>query len=187
MQFRSLEDALSLVLTMSKKGPVSLERIIKIFSCKSECFILLFLSLVGFSVASFPYARIVVGGLSIYLGFCIGLGFNILLPDFLLQKKFRARFFVHSAKFGIWSIKKMRRFIRPRLEILCHHKVSRIVNGLLFASLGAAFAVTSAVGMAPLLLIISLFLLSLGLLEDDGFLVLFGYIEAVTAFAFLLI
>ena len=187
MQFRRLEDTLSLVLTMSKKGPISLERITKIFSSKSEYLLLLFLSIVGFSVVSLPYARIVIGGLSAYLGVCLALAFNLLLPDILLQKKFPSRFFVRAAKLGIWFIKKIGKFIRPRLEYLCHHKVARIANSSLIVLLGATLAITSAASVAPLLLLLSIFLLALGLLEDDGFLVIFGYIEAAAAFAFLLI
>jgi hypothetical protein len=77
------------------------------------------------------------------------------------------------SKTGTWIIKKCKRFVRPRMEKFCYGAVFKRLNGLVVLLLGLILALPLPIPFTNLMAAWTLFILTLGLLEDDGFLVIF--------------
>ena len=183
-QFRSLEDTLSLIQIMTQKGPITLGRVIKIFSYKTECFFLFILSLFLLCSFSITSINVILGLVTIWIGIGLTFSLPLWLPDSLLERKLPRSFVKKSAKWVSLLVKKTRGLIHPRMEALCHHNLSRFINGSVIFLLGVLLILFAVLTVPTIYLSVSLVFFSLGLLEDDGFLVLMGYIEL--AFAVLL-
>ena len=187
MHYRNLEDTLYLLGTISQKGTVSLERIFKVLSGKGRYFVIF--------VLSFPFCLpIQIPGMSTPFGVLISLiGLRILInkealfPQKLLNKKISSKLLKNISKKGLWIVKKLKKLIHPRLDLFCHTVISKYINGVLIVLLGLILALPLPIPFSNLLAAWSLFGICVGLLEDDGLFVVFGYILTLVTIAFLFI
>jgi hypothetical protein len=185
--YRSLEETFALIAEMASKGQVTVDRVFKILSVKKEYLILFLVSLICLLSSFIHYVEIPFGILVVALAVRLFWGASFWLPESILQKKVARKFVRRAARFGIWIEKGMKKIIKPRMPLLCHGKASRIVNATIIALMGTLLVVSGFMGSGSLFTSMSLLLISLGLLEDDGFVIAMGYVEAVFAIFMLLI
>ena len=79
----------------------------------------------------------------------------------------------------LFLLKKTKRLIHPRLNWMCRSPVMEVVNGLVVFILGLLLALPLPIPFSNLLAAWAIFLIALGIAEDDGLVVVFGYIVAV--------
>jgi len=156
-------------------GPLSLANIIEILSGKGRDIILLVLCLPFCQPFQIPGLSTPFGIVIGFIGLRMAFGKQIWLPQFLLRKEISAAFLKKFASKSLLLIKKMRRWIRPRYSWICHHPLLRIVNGMALFFLGIFLALPLPFPFSNLLAAWAIFTISLGLLEDDGLLLIIGY------------
>ena len=185
--YRSLEDSLAFFAEKTKKGSIDMERILKIFSGKGRDFIILLMSLPFCLPIQIPGLSVPFGLVIAFIGFRMIFGKHIWLPQKILKKEISSNALKKIAKIGVWFVKKMKKFVRPRMEQFCYGSVSKIVNGVLVVILGLLLAMPLPVPFTNLAAAWSLLFLSFGLLEDDGLFVVLGYGMTILTFVFLFI
>jgi hypothetical protein len=180
----SLLTILHSLLALTTRHPtLSLQQITKTLSAKGLPLLILFVSL----PSCFP---IQIPGLSTPFGLCLAfLSFSYLLskrlwlPRWLLKKTLPS----HSVKTLIKKTIKVtlwaKKFLRPRLLFLSTHPLFHALNGILIFLLALILALPLPIPLTNLLSAIPIFLLSLGLLEDDGIVLLVGYALSLGCFA----
>ncbi|MBM3207127.1 MAG: exopolysaccharide biosynthesis protein, partial [Chlamydiae bacterium] len=173
--YRNLEDTFRLFLEKSKKGSISLERVLKILSGKGKDFIIMLLAIPFCLPVQIPGLSIPFGIVIALMGLRVLIGGNVILPKKISQKQIPAKTMKRVAQSGIWIIKKFKRFVRPRMEQFCHSPIFKRINGLVIIILGLVLALPLPIPFTNLIAAWTLFLLTLGLLEDDGLLVIFSY------------
>ena len=182
--FRSLEDTLVLIGSMSSKGSVNLERILKILSGKGRFLLVLILSLPFCLPIQVPGLSTPFGLLISLLGVRIVIDRHVWIPNRILQKKISSSFLKNVSKKGLWVVKKLKKFVHPRYLKMCHGPFAHYFNGILIIILGLILALPLPIPFSNVLSAVSIFLICFGILEDDGLFVIIGYVtSAVTMVA----
>lgn len=184
-KFQSLEKGLHLVQERTQQGPLSLEDILHILSGRGRPLLLILLSL--------PFCQpIQIPGLSTPFGLAIAFialrtafGKHVWLPKKLQKKKISPKTISKITNTTLVVIKKIKRFIHPRLDFLCHSRIMEVLNGLTIAILGILLALPLPIPLSNLTAAWSIFIISIGILEDDGLCVLLGYIVLLLTLTFL--
>lgn len=184
-EHRTLEKNLAILLEKSRKNPtLSIEEILEILSGKGRSLILIFLSLPFCQPIQIPGLSIPFGLVIAFIGFRIAFGKHIWLPKKVLSKTISSITIQKIVQKSLVLMGKMRRFIHPRVKWLCASGPMQIINGLLIFLLGLLLALPLPIPLTNLAIGWSIFLISLGLLEDDGILLLLGYLTFLATLLF---
>jgi hypothetical protein len=174
--YRNLEDTFRLFEEKSKKGSISVERILKILSGKGKDFIIMLMALPFCLPIQIPGLSVPFGVIIALMGLRLMVGGNVWLPKSVLAKEISASKMKRISQTGIWILKKCKRFVRPRMEKFCYGALFKRLNGIVVLLLGLILALPLPIPFTNLIAAWTLFILTLGLLEDDGFLVLLSYV-----------
>lgn len=170
----SLESVFHSLLRRAKKSPsLSLNEVLAILSGKGRLLCILFLSLPFCQPLQIPGLSTPFGLLIAFFGMRMVFGKGVWIPKKLKNKKISSKKLQKIAIKGFHLLKKMRRFVHPRLLWTC--KLEKI-NGLLIAILGLLLALPLPIPLTNLVSAWALLLLSVGILEDDGVFILLGYL-----------
>ncbi len=182
-KFKTLEEAIVFLQKKAKTAPISLQEVLFHLSGKGRVLMLILLSLPFCQPLQIPGISIFFGLAIAFIGLRMAFGKNIWLPKRVLEKKIRYRTFKKITDKTLWLLKKMKRFIHPRLPWLCHSKFMHITNGLVICILGLLLALPLPVPFTNLSAAWSIFLMSVGTIEDDGLFIIFAYIMCLVTFA----
>lgn len=178
----SLAETFSEILKESSKKPVTVDRLLRLLSGRGYPFILLLLSL--------PFCQpLMIPGFSTPFGiviFFIGLRMSLnhrywWMPRWIGKKTIPHESLEKIVEKGGWLHQKLKRFIHPRLTWLSTNYAMRVFNGLLLALLGLFLALPLPIPLSNMVAGWSIFLISLGLIEDDGAFIIAGYVMTAAA------
>ncbi len=185
MKNRNLKENLALLLEKAQsQTAVSIGEILKILSGKGRLLVLILLSLPFCQPLQIPGLSIPFGLVIALMGFRMAFGKHVWLPKSLLSKTVPSATIKKIAEKYLKLMKKMSCLIRPRLEWLYSHKIIHVCNGLLIVILGIILALPLPIPFTNLPAGWAIFLISLGLLEDDGVFILAGYFVTLITLAF---
>ncbi len=175
LEVRGFEEDLSILLKRAEQTPsVSLKEILEILSGKGFSLMLVFLSLPFCLPLQIPGLSVPFGIIIVLLGLRINFGKQVWLPQTLLSKTISSSKIKKTAERLLKIMHKLRRLIHPRLQ-LTQLWALQIVNGWLIFLLGVMLALPLPIPFTNLLAGWSIVLINLGLLEDDGVVMLMGY------------
>ncbi len=187
-EYRTLEEHLAILLERSQKNhSLSIKEILEILDGKGCSLILIFLSLPFCMPIQIPGLSTPFGILIAFIGLQIAFRNHIWLPKRILLKTTSSATIQKIVNKSLQMMMKIRKFIRPRLNFLCKHKTMKILNGLLIFLLGLSLALPLPIPLTNLAASWSIFLVSLGLLEDDGIFVLVGYLTSFITLVFFIL
>lgn len=134
-------------------------------------------------VLSFPFCLPVpLPGLSVVFGLVLGfVGLRIAfarrpwLPRWILERPLRREILIGLANRLAAFEKRTSRMLRPRIVFLCRDVRMHRVSGILIALMGTLLALPLPIPFTNIPAALPVLLLGLGLLEDDGLFVIFGY------------
>lgn len=173
---RTLENDLDILLEMSRsRSSLSIMEIVGVLSGKGRALIIIFLSLPFCQPIQIPGVSILFGIIIAFMGLRIAFGRHVWLPKKMLSKTVHSKEIQKVAQKCLQLMKKMKRFVYPRMCWLSAHGTMQIFNGLLIFMLGIFLALPLPIPFTNLAAGWSILLLSLGMLEDDGVFVLLGY------------
>jgi hypothetical protein len=141
-------------------------------------------------VLSFPFClpvplpglSVVFGVVLAFVGLRIAFARRPWLPRWILERPLRREILIGLAKRLAAFEKRTSRMLRPRLVYFCRDVRMHRVNGILVAIMGALLALPLPIPFTNIPAALPVLLLGLGLLEDDGRFVIFGYAAAFFAF-----
>ena len=172
---QTLEESFVRLLEISQKRSVTIRMLFDILSGRGYPLLLVLLSLPFCQPLQIPGFSTPFGLIIAFMGVRLGFGHRIWLPQSVLDKKLSRTFLQKAITNCLWLIHKARRFLRPRLVIVCRHPFFHAVNGAFIALLGILLALPLPIPLTNLVAAWSILCISLGLAEDDGVVVCIGY------------
>jgi hypothetical protein len=182
---RSLEESLLFMLDMSSHEPLTFERLFDTLAGKGYPLLLILLSLPFCQPLQIPGFSTPFGLMITLVGLRMAFGHRIWWPQFILQKKISRTTLEKVVKKSIWLIKKMKKWLHPRWSWMYAHPGLHVVHGLVIACLGIFLALPLPIPLSNLIAAWSIFLMGLGLLEDDGLLISLGYLIGIVCLVML--
>lgn len=171
--YQKFEQAFLLLLKEANTKPISVQTVLTALSGKGKIFLLVFLSL-GF--AQIPGIAIALGLFIVYLGIRIAMGETFVwMPNYFLQKKIGSYFLVIVLKQILKMLNFMKNWSHPRHERITQKNTTRIINGLMIALVGLCLASCPPVPLISLLASLAIFFIAIGVLNNDGLYLIFGY------------
>ncbi len=184
--YQSLEERVLLLKQAAERTALSMEDILGILSGKGRLLILILLSLPFCQPIQIPGLSIPFGLIIAFIGVRISFGKHIWLPRRILSKTIQSSTLNKIIDKALWLIKKMKRWTHPRLIWMSTHPVMQVVHGLIFCTLGLCRALPLPIPFTNLASAWSIFIIALGLIEDDGLFILIGYLMALLTLLFLI-
>lgn len=171
----TLEQAILTLRKQMSRIPISVSKILYILSGRGRVLLAIILC--------FPFCQpIQIPGLSTPFGLAIALvglriafGKHVWLPEKFLSKKVSRRVFNQVTMKALWLIRKLKRWIHPRIQWLSAPSMQRI-HGMLICLNGLFLALPLPIPFSNLAFAWSIFLVGLGMLENDGLLIILGYV-----------
>lgn len=180
----NLEEEIMALQQRAKAGSMSIQTIIHMLSGKGRHLILILFSLPFCLPLQIPGLSTPFGLIIACIGIRAALGKLIWLPQWLLSKKISAHALKKITTQALKIVRKIKPWIHPRLQCLCQTKGTMIANGLLVFLLGITLALPLPIPLSNLTAAWSIFLISLGALENDGLFVLIGYLITLATVLF---
>ena len=180
----TLEKRILILKQRTEKGSISVQEILHVLSGKGQSLILLFLSLPFCQPLQIPGLSTPFGVIITFIGLRMAFGKRLWLPKHFLEKKINPHKMQKLTKKTLWLVKKIKRWVHPRLPSLCNYPAFHIINGLLIFILGVCLALPIPIPFTNLSVAWSIFFVGLGILEEDGVFVLIGYLISSIAITF---
>ena len=180
LAYITFEDTLKSLLEKAKTGPVSINTCLTILSGRGKVLLLVFL-LLGFS--QIPGVGIFLGLIISYLGVRIAIAKSFIwMPKKLLHKKIPSYFLIKVIKQLLHFLKLMKRWSWSRYAWLAQDPKMRFTTGLMIALVGLSIAISPPLPLIGLFTFVSIFLLAIGLLNNDGIYIILGYVTTIFYF-----
>ena len=180
MKRKNLHEDLSILLKKAnRQTSFSIGEILNIFPGKGRELLLIFLSFPFCLPIQIPGLSTPFGLIIAFIGFRMAYAKRIWLPKKVMLQTISSSTVQRIAQKCLGFMKKMAPWIHPRLGWLSKHRIMHISNGLLFVLLGLFLALPLPIPLTNFLAGWAIFLLSIGLLEDDGVFILAGYLIAL--------
>jgi hypothetical protein len=182
-KFKTLEQRILTLKRQVRFIPISISKAMYVLAGKGRILIVI--------IMSFPFCQpIQIPGLSIPFGVGIALvgmriafGKRSWLPKKLLSKKISRSTVNKVTDKALWLIKKIGRFLYPRLPWLSLSPFMKVMNGLLICANGLVLAIPIPIPFINMGFAWSALLLGLGMLENDGVFIISGYVMFLIACA----
>jgi len=171
---KTLEESLTIVLNKSQEGPLSVQEIFEVLATKGTNVFLIFLCLPFCQPLQIPGMSTPFGIVIALIGLRMSIRKHTWMPKFLLAKKISPRIINSIVTKSLWLLEKIKRFVHPRMYWFCHD-VMRTPHGIVIFLMGIFLAIPLPIPLGNLPAAWVIFLISLGLLEDDGLFVALGY------------
>ncbi|MBP9840890.1 MAG: exopolysaccharide biosynthesis protein [Simkaniaceae bacterium] len=186
-KFQTLEERLLLLRKEAKGASLAIAEILRILSGKGRSLTLILLSIPFCQPIQIPGLSTPFGLAIAFIGLRIIFGKRIWLPKKLLEKQIPSSTFEKVMDKTLALIKKIKPWIHPRLIWVCHSPFMEKGNGLMIFILGIFLALPLPIPLSNLTAAWSIFLVALGILEDDGIFVLIGYLFSLLTVSFFLL
>lgn len=182
---KTLKDTFSSIQNAFPGDRMTLSMVLELLGKESFLILATFLTLPFLAPVSIPGISTVFGVIILLIGISMVLNWSPLLPERFMMYEFPTDKFRTCVSQGLIWIKWLEKVSHRRMDILCRGHLMRRVIGL-------AVALSSLFLMAPLTFIpfsntlpaLSIFLLSIGVLKQDGIFIALGYFFLVATSAY---
>lgn len=181
-----MEKSLVLLQEKAQKGALTIGEIIHHLSGKGRDIILILLSLPFCQPIQIPGLSTPFGVLIAFFGLRMAFGKRVWLPKQLLAKQVSKEKIEKIIDNGLFLIRKAKPLIHTRLNWVCESPFMKIMNGIMICILGLFLALPLPIPLSNLSAAWAIFLIAIGLLEEDGVFVLIGYFVTLVTFGILL-
>lgn len=178
---QSLQEILDIAHTQEK---IKLEKIFQILSGRGYATLLVLFSLPFCTPLSIPGVSTLFGFILAFIGLRLAFGKHLWWPQWILEKELSSHKIEKLVKTTMRTVKGLQKFVHPRLTLFTDHSYMKPIQGLLVFLLALLLALPLPIPFTNMLAALPIFCMGLGLLEDDGLLMIIGYILAFICFAF---
>jgi hypothetical protein len=180
----TIEEEILLLQEKGKDAPLSIEEILHTFSRNGQALFIIFLCLPFCQPLQIPGLSTPFGLAIAFMGLKIAFSKYAWLPKVLLAKTITPATVQKITAKVLIILKKMSRWVHPRMVWLCHSKAFKIANGLLITALGLLLALPLPIPLSNLMAAWAIFFLGLGLLKEDGIFIILGYLLSLITVGF---
>jgi len=117
-----------------------------------------------------------------FLGLRIAFGKKVWWPNWILEKELQTKHIEFCGEKVIQMIQMFKKFLHPRLLFLIQNHFFYRLHGILIFILAILLSLPLPIPFSNMLAASPIFLIGLGLLEDDGLLIILGYCIALICF-----
>lgn len=180
----TLEEDILLLQKKAKNSPLLVGEILNILSEKGPLLIILLFCLPFCQPLQIPGSSTPFGIAIVFISLKMACGKYVWLPKKVLAISMSSSSIQKITDKILWFLKKINRWIYPRLVWLYYYPISQIMNGLLLLILGILLALPLPTPFSNLMAAWSIFFIALGLLKGDGIVVLLGYFITLVTFGY---
>lgn len=181
---KTLEHGILELLQKANEGPLSIGDILKTLSGNGRLLILILLSLPFCQPLQIPGFSTPFGLAIAFVGLRMAFWKKIWLPQRILSVQIPYATLKQITDKTLNLDKKFKSWIYPRWFWITHYPFKRIVNGIIICVLGIFLALPLPIPLSNLTAGWAILFISLGLLYDDGVLVLCGYFISLLTIGF---
>ncbi len=159
---------------------ITLRELVRLSGEQGMLFFSILLTLPFLLPVSIPGVSTVFGLVLILVG--IGITFNRLpwLPDRLMDRQIQREHLMPVLEKGLQFVGRLERWVRPRLVVMTTGAGANLLNGAVLTLAGVLLLFPlSFIPFSNTLPALAILLLSLGMLQRDGYMVIAGYAAAV--------
>lgn len=179
-----LTDAVRVLKHKSHPDGLHLESILSTFGSRSHGFLIIFLCIPFIQPLPLLGLSTPLGGMLALLGVWLMLGKHPWMPKRFRQLHIQNEIIQKSCDVLESLLLKVEKFIRPRWSIMTSHLLIRILNGFLVFIFAILLALPLPIPFSNSVPAYIMIFLALGILEEDGLLMILAYIMAIFGFIF---
>lgn len=180
---RSFLNSLKKVLELTKQASqLKIEQIFTVLGSRGVSALVVLFSLPFTFPIQIPGFSTPFGLVLAFLGSRLALSKPLWCPRGLREKSFSSPGIAKLVGKTIKVVEYMQRFLRPRLRTLIKNPVFNCLNGFLIFILALILALPLPIPLSNMLTAFPMLSLGLGLLEEDGVLILIGYALSLVCF-----
>jgi hypothetical protein len=161
---------------------ISLKRICNILAGKGYGMLITLFSLPFCLPITIPGFSTPFGLLLAFLGLRVAFAKKLWWPEWILNKEIPYQTFKAVITKMIMVAKMLQKVLKPRLVPVVRHPLMHRIHGLLIFTLSILLSLPLPIPFTNMLTAIPIFCLGLGLLEDDGAVVILAYVLAIICF-----
>lgn len=170
-------DSLEEILDLTKNSEeVSVGQMIQILAGREYAALLIICSLPFCIPIQIPGLSTPFGILLVFLGVQIAFSQSTWWPDFILKKTIKSHVVTKLVTKTIGVVKFIQKFSHKRLLLLTQNPIFLRLNGLLVSILSIMLALPLPIPLTNMLSAFPILCFGLGLLEDDGVMIIIAYI-----------
>ena len=180
-----LSEHLENFLPHVKEKAVSIREVLEVIHGRGISLVMIFLAL-PFIVVPVPGLSVPIGLIFILIGLRIAFGRHPWWPEWFLNRTLPAATLKRLIERSVRLIRAVEKWLKPRMHFLQRWPIFRTVNGLLIFFCGVVLSLPIPVPFTNTIPALAIFFLSMGMMEEDGFFILFGYALVICALLYLL-
>jgi hypothetical protein len=181
-----LSDDLREILARAGGKALSLQRIVEILHGRGFDVLVIILVLPFCQPIPLPGLSTPFGLALMFFGFRIALRQRPWLPDWLLRRELSYDTLTRIVTMAVAVAKRLEKLIHPRLRFVKHWWSFNVLNGLAIVSSAFILMLPLPIPFSNTLPAWSILLLALGMMEEDGAVIVFGYLMAGAAWTYLI-
>lgn len=178
----NFSDELKMLLAASKEENMTVEHILHVLAGRGHAFLLIILSLPFCLPIQIPGFSTPFGLLLCFIGLRIAFGKHAWMPKSVLQKEVSKSTLTKIAALAITITNKLRVLVHSRLIWIVKNPYWRAVHGVIISILSLILALPLPIPLTNVLAAYPIFFFGLGLLEDDGLMIVVAYVLAAICF-----
>ena len=180
-------ESLEIISEKSKESDhIKLQDVFVILAGKGYAALLILLSLPFCLPIQIPGLSTPFGLLLVFIGFRLAFAKRLWWPKWILDKEFKSGTIDTLCQKCIRVVKSLQKIIHPRILFLTKNSIMRRVHGLLVVFFALILSLPLPIPFSNILCAVPIFFIGFGLLEDDGVVIIFGYIFALLSLLFFL-
>lgn len=136
---------------------------------------------------SIPGTGIVIGTIILLTSLSIILNRHYLVPEVLLTREMSYKSLIKILDACYRTLNFLEKYMKPRLLVMTNNRSSKMFNNLFLVLCSILFITPLPIPLTDTLPAFGIFFLSAGILECDGYLILFGYFMVIITTIYFLI
>ncbi|WP_068470743.1 exopolysaccharide biosynthesis protein [Candidatus Protochlamydia phocaeensis] len=178
-------DSLQQILMLAQQTEeIKIEQMLFILAEKGYAALLILLSLPFCLPVQIPGFSTPFGLLLALIGLRMAFGKSQWWPQWILIKSLKSQSVITLAEKAISIVKWMQKILHPRLIFLTRSALFSRLNGLVVFVLSLFLSLPLPIPLTNLMSAVPLFCMGLGLLEDDGLMILVSYVLSLLCLLF---
>lgn len=164
------------ILEEKSNSDLTIEEILKILAGNERLLMLIFFIIPFCQPIQIPGLSTPVGILISFIGLQIAFNWDVYLPNFILKKTISKKNIHRFSSNCLWLIQQISKIIAVRWKFVSQNSFFKKIHGMTIFLSGLFLALPLPIPLSNLAIAWSILFMSIGLLFDNGLLIIMGYI-----------
>jgi len=180
----SFSDTLRHLVERAQGRPVSIAQVMEWIGDRSHATLMALFSLPFCFPVSIPGLSTPFGAMIALLGIYVVFNRRPWVPGFVARRQITFETLTKLTEKALWVTKKFERWLHPRLETLCLHPAFHRMHGMTVFFLAVILMLPLPLPLSNTVAALPVFLIALGMLEEDGAFIIAGYVGILPCLAY---